>query len=92
MTLELTATAALPSAATPTPACRYCTLPVEPCRLQAAGYVTRCRGWVHSPPPGREYGRHSCGTGTWGTQTAAEPEPANPVGGQREDGSYGEDR
>jgi hypothetical protein len=50
--------------------CRWCGGDVIPCPFRSRGYVTRCRGWVHIPPAGREAGRHYCGISATSTQAA----------------------
>jgi hypothetical protein len=71
-----------------TPRCHFCRLPVIPCPVRAEGYLTYCGGWVHKPPPGRDHGRHSCGTGsagrTGGTRTPGNQAVPELIGGEKE--------
>jgi hypothetical protein len=60
-------------ASSDTRTCRWCRLPITLCPVLAEGNLTYCGGWVHVPPAGRRFGRHSCGT-TRGASTQAAPE------------------
>ena len=60
------------SASSETRNCRHCHLPIARCPARSEGFLTRCGGWVHLPPPGLEYGRHHCGLNGMSTQAAPE--------------------